>query len=418
LSVLPDELSATVTHDDHVPTKRPYTQQLRKIYQGDTGLIPIIIGLVCLVIYFQARNSIFLSSGNLTNLFIQSTAFILLSMAEIWLLLLGEIDLSLGFVSGLGAAVTVILVDTRYHWAWYLAVLVGLAITTGIGAISGLLVIRLRLPSFIVTLAGLLGYQGVLIYLIDRQGTGGVVPLQNSVIRNFVYGDFTPIATWIFLIALAVLFSIFMLRSERRRRSSGLQSRPHWVTILKIVLLAAVAVFLAIVFNTNRSTYTVIRGMPFAIPIVMAMLAAGSFVLIKTKAGRYLYAIGGNSEAARRSGVNINRFRLMAFAFGGLTAGISGLLYASNLGGISDSIDGGNLVLYAVAGAVIGGTSLFGGRGKMVHALVGGVIIATIYNGMALIGMSAATQYIATGLVLVAAVAIDSVARRGSTVTG
>lgn len=417
MSAFPDQLPDTIAHEAKPVDGLSYGQKLKRFYQGDTGMIPIIIGLVCLVIYFQARNSIFLSSGNLTNLFIQSTSFILLSMAEIWLLLLGEIDLSLGFVSGLGAAVAVIVSDTQHHWVWYLAVLAGLIVTTGIGVLSGLLVIRLRLPSFIVTLAGLLFYQGLLIWVIQGQGTGGVVPLQNNVIRNFVYGDFTPIATWIFLIAAAAFFSIFMIRSERRRHLSGLQSRPIWTTVTKIVLLAGIAIFLAIVFNTNRSNYTQIRGMPFAIPIVMAMLGAGSLILIKTKAGRYLYAIGGNSEAARRSGVNINRYRLMAFAFGGLTAGVSGMLYASNLGGISNGIDGGNLVLYAVAGAVIGGTSLFGGRGKMVHALIGGVIIATIANGMGLIGMSASTQYMVTGLVLVAAVAIDSVVRRGSTVT-
>ena len=189
------------------------------------------------------------------------------------------------------------------------------------------------------------------------------------------------------------------------------------MTVVKIAFLAVAGVLLAIIFNTNRSTFTTIKGMPFAIPIVMAVLAAGSFILIKTKAGRYVYAIGGNTEAARRSGVNVDRYRLMAFMLGGLTAGIAGLMYASNLGGISSGIDGGTLVLYAVAAAVIGGTSLFGGRGKMIHAIVGGTIIATIYNGMALIGMSAATQYIATALVLVAAVTIDSVARRGSTVS-
>lgn len=417
MSVLHDELSASEPPAGAHSSKNNFSAQVKKLYQGDSGLIPIMIGLLCLVIYFEARSSVFLSASNLTSLFIESTVFILLSMAEIWLLLLGEIDLSLGFVSGLGGAIAVILVDTQYNWPWYLAVLLALSVTTLIGTVSGLLVIRLRLPSFIVTLAGLLGYQGVLIFLVDRQGTGGVVPLQNSVLHNLVYGDFTPLATWMFLIAVIAIMSFSMLRSERRRRASGLQSRPFWVTVVKMAFLAVAGVLLAIIFNTNRSTFTTIKGMPFAIPIVMAVLAAGSFILIKTKAGRYVYAIGGNTEAARRSGVNVDRYRLMAFMLGGLTAGIAGLMYASNLGGISSGIDGGTLVLYAVAAAVIGGTSLFGGRGKMIHAIVGGMIIATIYNGMALIGMSAATQYIATALVLVAAVTIDSVARRGSTVS-
>lgn len=387
------------------------------MWQGDNGSIPILLGLAALVIYFQIQNSTFLTPENLTNLFIQATIFVLLSMSEIWLLLLGEIDLSLGFVMGIGASVAVILTDPKYNWPWWVAVGLALLVTTGITTLSGVLVIRLRLPSFIVTLAGLLGWQGVLIWLVDKQGTGGAIPLHNNVLYNLVNGNLTPVATIIFTIVIVVLFSFSMLRADGKRRASGLESKPR-ITIAKIVLLVAVGAVMIWIFNTSRSTFTTIRGMPWAFPIVLAILAAGSFILIKTKAGRYLYAIGGNTEAARRAGVNVNRYRLMAFSLAGLTAGVAGLIYASRLGGISDAIDGGNLVLESVAAAVIGGTSLFGGRGKMINAVVGGVIIATIPNGMGLIGMSAATQYIATALVLLAAVTIDSVARRGSTVTG
>ena len=397
-------------------TQSSLTQQVKRIWQGDNGSIPILLGLAALVIYFQIQNSVFLTPQNLTNLLIQASFFVLLSMSEIWLLLLGEIDLSLGFVAGIGASVAVILVDTQYNWPWWLAVGLALLITTAITTLSGVLVIRLRLPSFIVTLAGLLGWQGVLIWLVDKQGTGGAIPLHNSELYNLVNGNFTPIATIIFVIVIIALFSFSMLRADRNRRTSGLESRPK-VTVSKIVLLVITGGLMIWIFNTNRSTFTKIDGMPFVIPIVLAILAAGSFILIKTRAGRYIYAIGGNSEAARRAGVNVNRYRLMAFSLAGLTAGIAGLIYASRLGGISDAIDGGNLVLESVAAAVIGGTSLFGGRGKMINAVVGGVIIATIPNGMGLIGMSAATQYIATALVLLAAVAIDSIARRGSTVT-
>ena len=208
-----------------------------------------------------------------------------------------------------------------------------------------------------------------------------------------------------------------MIRGQAKRRAAGLESTPMAIVALKIGSLVIAALVLVLIFNTDRATFIVLHGMPFAIPIDIFILLAGSFILNKTKAGRYIYAIGGNSEAVRRAGVNVNRYRLLAFALAGFTAGIAGLLYASRLGGISDGIDGGTLVLYAVAAAVIGGTSLFGGRGKMIHAVIGGVIIATIYNGMALIGMSAATQYIATALVLLAAVTIDSVARRGNGTT-
>jgi D-xylose transport system permease protein len=266
-------------------------------------------------------------------------------------------------------------------------------------------------------LAGLLGLQGVLIWLVDKQGTGGAIPLHNNELFYLVNGNFTPFATIIFVIVIVAISSFAMLRADRNRRSSGLDANTN-VTIVKIVLLAVAGGLGIWIFNTNRSSFTTIDGMPFAIPIVLAVLAAGSFILIKTKAGRYIYAIGGNSEAARRAGINVNRYRLMAFSLAGLSAGIAGLIYASRQGGITDGIDGGNLVLESVAAAVIGGTSLFGGRGKMINAVVGGVIIATIPNGMGLIGMSAATQYMATALVLLAAVSIDSIARRGSTVLG
>jgi D-xylose transport system permease protein len=417
LSDAPEQVTPSHSSEHVVSKRHALSKQVKNVWQGDNGSIPILIGLAALVIYFQIQNSIFLTPENLTNLLIQACFFVLLSMAEIWLLLLGEIDLSLGFVAGIGAAVAVILVDTKYNWPWWLAVLGAVAVTTLIATLSGELVIRLRLPSFIVTLAGLLGWQGVLIWLVDKQGTAGAIPLHNNELYYIVNGNFTPLATIIFAIAIVVISSFAMLRADRNRRSSGLDANTN-VTIAKIVLLVISGGLMIWIFNTNRSNFTTIDGMPFVIPIVLAVLAAGSFILIKTKAGRYLYAIGGNSEAARRAGVNVNRYRLMAFSLAGMTAGIAGLIYASRLGGITDGIDGGNLVLESVAAAVIGGTSLFGGRGKMINAVVGGLIIATIPNGMGLIGMSAATQYMATALVLLAAVSIDSIARRGSTVLG
>ena len=417
MSDAPEQVTPSHSSEHDVSTRRSLSHQVKRVWQGDNGSIPILIGLAALVIYFQVQNSVFLTPENLTNLLIQACFFVLLSMAEIWLLLLGEIDLSLGFVAGIGAAAAVILTATKYHWPWWLAVLLALAVTTGITTLSGVLVIRLRLPSFIVTLAGLLGWQGVLIWLVDKQGTGGAIPLHNNELYYIVNGNFTPLATIIFVIVIVAISSFAMLRAARNRRTSGLDTNST-VMIAKIVLLVITGGLSIWIFNTNRSGFTTIDGMPFVIPIVLAVLAAGSFILIKTKAGRYIYAIGGNSEAARRAGVNVNRYRLMAFSLAGLTAGIGGLIYASRLGGITDGIDGGNLVLESVAAAVIGGTSLFGGRGKMINAVVGGVIIATIPNGMGLVGMSAATQYIATALVLLAAVSIDSIARRGSTVLG
>ena len=376
-------------------------------------MVPIVLGLAILVVYFQVRNSVFLSAGNVTNLFVQATVFILLGMAEIWLLLLGDIDLSVGYTMGVGAAITVILVDHQFHWPWYAAFALTLFATTAIATLQGLIVIFFRLPSFIVTLAGLLFWEGMLINLVDHQGIGGSISNENKVLYNLVNGNFTTLFTWIFMVVVVVFMAQSMVRADQRRRSSGLVTRPRAVMAFKIGALAVAGIALALLFNADRGTFIVLQGMPYAIPIDFAVLAAGSVILTKTKAGRYIYAIGGNSEAARRSGINVNRYRLLAFALTGLTTGIASLLYASRLGGISDNIDS-SLVLYAVASAVIGGTSLFGGRGKMIHAVIGGIVIATIYNGMALISIGPATQYMAIALVLLAAVTIDSIARRGS----
>jgi D-xylose transport system permease protein len=376
-------------------------------------MLPVLVGLLILVIYFQVRNAAFLSSGNLVNLFVQSTIYILLGMAEIWLLLLGEIDLSIGITSVLGGAVAVILVDQQFHWSWFFALPLSVLVVTGIGALYGLIVVRLKVPSFIVTLAGYMTFQGVLIYLVDSQGTGGTITVHERVLYDLVYGDVTPVWTWILIIAGVAFMGYRMIKFDLNRRSSGLVTDPLAFVLVKVALFAGAGVILALIFNTNRGSFIPLSGMPFAIPIDIGVLSFGTFILTKTKAGRYIYAIGGNSEAVRRAGVRVDRYRLLAFCLTGLTGGIGGLLYVSNLNGVNDGPPS-TLTLYAIAAAVIGGTSLFGGRGKMIHAVVGGIIIATIYNGMALLSMSASTQYIVTGVVLLAAVTIDAVARRSN----
>jgi D-xylose transport system permease protein len=402
-------------HVDAVSNDSELKKLFKRLNSGDSGLLPVLLGLLALVLYFYVRNPVFLHPDNLTNLFIQSTVFILLGMAEIWLLLLGEIDLSLGYVLGIGGAVATITTSVAWHWPWPLAFLVSLAVASLLSFVSGLFVVYLRLPSFIVTLAGQIGFEGVLIYIIDRENSGGTVPVQNHVLYNLVFGNFTPLWTWLFFIILVGVAAAYMLRSYQRRRASGLTYQPLYFTVAKIVALAIAGIALALIFNANRSNFSVIEGVPFAIPIDLAMLFGGSFILTKTKTGRYIYAIGGNKEAARRAGINVNRYRLLAFIFAGFTAGVAGLLYSSNYDGMSNALPGGIFVLYAVAAAVIGGTSLFGGRGKMIHAVIGGLVIATIYNGMALISVSTAVEYIVVAIVLLAAVTVDSLARRGST---
>jgi D-xylose transport system permease protein len=376
-------------------------------------MMPILIGLLILVIYFQIRDSAFLSSGNLVNLFVQATIFILLGMAEIWVLLLGEIDLSIGITSVLGGAIAVILTDQQFHWSWFLALPFSVITVTAIGALYGIIVVRLKVPSFIVTLAGFLSFQGVLIYLVDSQGTGGTITVHEKVLYDLVYGELTTLWTWIFVVAGVAFMSYRMIKVDMNRRSSGLVTDPLAFVIAKVVVLAAAGITIVLVFNANRGTFVPLRGMPFAIPVDLAVLSFGTFILTRTRPGRYIYAIGGNSEAVRRAGVPVDRYRLLAFCLTGLTGGIGGLLYVSNLNGVNDGPPS-TLTLYAIAAAVIGGTSLFGGRGKMINAVVGGIIIAAIYNGMALLSMSASTQYIITGAVLLAAVTIDALARRRS----
>lgn len=391
-------------------------QLLTRFRRGDSGMIPILVGLLALCVYFYLRSHAFISASNLTNLMIQATIFVLLGIAEVWLLLLGEIDLSAGFNAGLGGAIAVILVDHQFHWPWYLAVVLALVATTAFGALWGFLVIGLRLPSFIVTLAGQLGLEGLVLWIVDSQGTGGSISITQPDLYNIVYGNFTPLVTVILIAGTVVMLSFSMIRRNASRAARDLESVPMSLMIARIFFLVVGGALLILIFNKNRGKFTPIHGMPFAVLIMAVVLGVCTFIMIKTKPGRYLYAIGGNAEAARRAGIAVNRYRLLAFMMTGLISGIAGLVYVSNLNGISDGINGGTLVLYAVASAVIGGTSLFGGRGKMVHALIGGFVIATIYNGMALIQLGAPQQYIATALVLLAAVTIDSLARRGSTI--
>jgi D-xylose transport system permease protein len=376
-------------------------------------MLPIIVGLIILGAYFQIRSSTFLSAGNLVNLFVQSCVFILLGLAEIWLLLLGDIDLSAGWIATVGAAIGAILVQSSFNWPWWLALFVAMAATTAIGTLQGAITIALKVPSFIITLAGSLFWEGVAIWVIDGQNNGGAISIHEKVLYGIVNLNLSTTATWIVSLAAAAGMSFLIFTKDRSRRSSGLDSVSIYESFIKIAALFALAIVLVLIFNTDRSSFAVIEGMPYAVPLVAVVVGAYSFILARTKPGRYLYAIGGNVEAARRSGVSVNHYRLLAFALSGLTAGIAGLVYASQ-NGVSDSIPGGTLVLYAVAAAVIGGTSLYGGRGRMINALIGGLVIATIYNGMALIQLKASVELMVEGIVLVAAIAIDSLARRGA----
>jgi ABC-type xylose transport system permease subunit len=366
---------------------------------GDAGILPVVLGLFLITAIFQTLNSKFLSAGNLVNLLVQGAVFMLLAMAEVFVLLLGEIDLSAGFVAGLGGVIAAELVKDTAGWPWWAAIIVALLVCAAIGAFQGTIITRIGLPSFVVTLAGLLAWQGVMLMIL---GTGeGLVQIN---------------ASWIVMILIVAAFGATTWFRDARRRRSGLAAPPVSLTLLKIALVAVAGVGLVLICNTNRGTaFKAVRGVPWVILIVLGVLAAWTFLLGRTKFGRYLYAIGGNAEAARRAGINLSLVRTAAFTLSSFTAGIAGLIYASRLRSISTNIDGGTLVLYAVAAAVIGGTSLFGGRGRARDGVIGGIVVAAINNGMGLQGYSTAARLIVTAVVLVVAVTIDAVARRGRT---
>jgi D-xylose transport system permease protein len=401
---------------DRQPAPETLRGYLRIVYlrirSGDSGVLPVVAGFVLIAILFQILNSKFLSAGNLVNLLVQGSVYMLLAMGEVFALLLGEIDLSIGFVSGIGGVVTAELVKDSVGWPWWAAILVALLVCAGIGLLQGTIITRLGLPSFVVTLAGLLGWQGVMLMIL---GTGGTVPINHHIINDFASGNLTPIASWLVMIAIVAFVSVRMWFQESRRRASGLIAPPASLTALKIAGIAASGIILVLICNTNRGRLIEIKGVPYVILIVLGVCAAWTFLLARTKFGRYVYAIGGNAEAARRAGIRLSRVRTMCFVLCTFTAGIAGIVYASRLQSVSTAIDGGTLVLYAVAAAVIGGTSLFGGRGKPVHAVLGGLVIAAIDNGMGLQGYSAAARNIVTALVLLAAVTIDALARRDAT---
>jgi D-xylose transport system permease protein len=389
-----------------------------RVRSGDSGALPVILGLAAIVIYFQARNSLFLSAGNLVNLLTQAAWIVMLGMAEVFVLLLGEIDLSIGYSSVIGAVFTCWLLVPPNPAPWPLAVLVGLAFPAVYGLVQGVIITWLRLPSFVVTLAGQLAGLGILLEVINMAApnSGGTIRLYSSVLNDIENGAMSPLAGWIVMAVAVVLGGALLITRDSRRRAGGLAAPPPSVTWLKVAAMAVAGVVVVLIGNTNRGVgLTVVRGVPWVVLLILVVVVAWSFLLGRTRFGRYMYAIGGNAEAARRAGINLSRIRVLAFVLTGLTAGIMGIIYASQLGSVSSNVNGGQNVLYAVAAAVIGGVSLFGGRGKMLGAVLGGLIVAVIYNGLQLLGLGAAPQAIWTAIVLLAAVTVDTVARRSQT---
>ena len=416
--VQPDELSEEAARKAELAVPAELTAgsaseylraSLARIKAGEAGVLPVVGGLILVSILFQSLNSHFLTAQNLVNLLIQAAVFALLGMGEVFVLLLGEIDLSIGYVAGMGAVIMADAAGPAHGWPWYVAIALALLGCAGIGLIQGLIITSVGLPSFVVTLAGLLFWQGVMLKIL---GNGGTIPINDSAINDIASSNLSDTASWVVMIVIVGAFAILAWRRDAKRRAAGLVAPPPTITLLRIAITAACGVGLVILCTVNRGIIEPISGVPYVVLLVLAVLGVWSFLLGRTQIGRYIYAIGGSAEAARRAGISVSAIRTLAFTLTGLTAGIGGIVYASRLRSISTTLDGGTLVLYAVAAAVIGGTSLMGGRGKALHGVLGGIVIAAIYNGMGLMGYGAPAQYMVTALVLLAAVTIDATSNR------
>jgi D-xylose transport system permease protein len=390
-----------------------------RVRGGDSGVLPVILAIVVVAVSFQVANSKFLSSQNLVNLFEQSTVYMVLAMAEIFALLLGEIDLSVGLVMGLGSVMVAELVQpTGANFPWWLAIIVELLACSAFGAIQGWLVARLKMPSFIVTLGGLLILEGVAIIVLGGSlaGIGNSRFTNEVVLYDIFYGEFSPLVGWILLAVLVGAYGAGLLLRDARKRRDGLETPPRSLTVLKVVLVAAAGIAVVAICNVNRAHFGTIEGVPYIIAIVLVVLFAWTVLLQRTRFGRYVYAIGGNPEAARRAGVSLPRVRIWGFVLAALTSGIAGVLFASWQVSLTTNIikTANSYVLLAVAAAVIGGTSLFGGRGKTIHGVLGGLVIGAIYNGLYLLGVSSQWIDVVVAAVLLAAATVDVLSRRGA----
>ncbi len=405
-----DSYSSTTIAD----SARDYVNRLRG---GDMGTLPAMLGLVVLFTVFSVAHDEFLTTYNLTNLVIQAASICVLAMGLVFVLLLGEIDLSAGVAGGASATITA-LVILDHGWTWWAAVLAGLAIGALIGLAIGLLVSLLGIPSFVVTLAFFLALQAVPLKLI---GSGGSLRFNHEVLRGLSIKNVPVTAGWIAAIVLVVGFAALSLWQHRSRVAKGLVHKPFALVLVQLVAFSGIVLGLTYLLSQNRAVNPAIfniSGIPWVAPVVIALLLFWTFVLTRTRFGRHLYAVGGNAEAARRAGINVNRIKVAAFMICSGMAAVSGILAASYTGKVSPGSGGGNELLYAVGAAVIGGTSLFGGRGRAIHAVIGGLVIATIPNGLGLLNQASYINFIVTGGVLLLAASVDAVSRRRRSASG
>jgi D-xylose transport system permease protein len=379
-------------------------RRIQALRQGELGSLPIIVGIVVIAIYFQSQNSKFLTAGNMVNLMVQMAPVAIIGMGIVFVLLLGEIDLSVGYVSGVGGVIAaLLLLPDGNQLPAGVGLIVALAAGLAIGLGQGILFAKVGIPSFVVTLAGLLGWNGVVLLLIGDRGT---VVIQSGFI-NGIANDFLPKGTgWLAIEGAVVLYALILLLGRRSRRKASLPLEPIALLALKIAVPAVLATIVVAVANNDR-------GVPYVGLVMLGALVFWTIVAERTRFGRHVYAVGGNAEAARRAGINVDRIRIAVFGISGLMAALGGIVLASRLSSVDTNTGGGSILLFSIAAAVIGGTSLFGGRGKVNSALLGAVVIASIDNGLGLMQVKDSTKFIVTAVVLLAAVTVDSISRRG-----
>jgi D-xylose transport system permease protein len=385
---------------------------LQRLRAGELGALPIGLGLLMIVATFGILEDNFLTARNFTNLLLQMAVFATIAIGTVFVLLIAEIDLSVGFVSAVAAVVmTILLRPGNPGWPWWAAIGVALLITVAIGWAQGMLVAKTGVPSFVVTLAGLLIFSGVVLVLTTSVSKVGTVRVQDDFVVNIANAFLSKTSGWLLAAAIVLGYLGTNMLTLTNRRKRGLLTKPVSLIALQTAGLAVVTIGAVWYANTDR-------GVPRGTVILIAFLLFWSFVASRLRFGRHVYAIGGSPEAARRAGINVARVRVAVFMISGFMAGVGGIMLASRLRSVSTAQGGGNLLLLVIASAVIGGTSLFGGQGRVVSALLGALVIAAIQNGMDILGLASGNKFIITGFVLLGAVLIDAWSKKRRAAVG
>lgn len=400
------------------PTVGGHVQNyISRVRGGDIGALPAVLGLLVLCTVFSIMRPSFLTAVNFANLFTQGAAVTLIAMGLIFVLLLGEIDLSAGFASGVCAAILANIV-TKEGYPWYVAVFAAVATGLLIGLILGFLVAKIGIPSFVVTLAGFLAFQGIVLLLISG---GSNISVRDEVLVAIANRNLSPALGWLFYAVVVGGYAAVQVMRYRKRIARGLIADPLAVVLTRIGGLALILGVAVYILNLERSRNVLIsslKGVPIVVPIIALLLVFWTFVLQRTSYGRHVYAVGGSKEAARRAGINVDRIRISVFVICSAMAAIGGIVAASRANSVDPNTGGSNVLLYAVGAAVIGGTSLFGGKGRVLDAVLGGAVVAVIDNGMGLMGYSSGVKYVVTGVVLLLAASVDALSRRRTAATG